>query len=260
MSKHISKTVVDFDSDIWRSLELKTEESGKLVVGPVQIYYRHMLNEVWVATDRSQLEKVDPDKLEWSRWAFRSNQIKLKIVPMMPDRQVTVRPDTPFRLTKGTSIRIYTRVPTWIAVYAIDDTLHKLVEIPTVILSKTWFGDFIDGTLSYWLSTRARRSIVSEMFQPHTVICTLNIRNESDEDLSIEKINLLAERLSIYIKDDQLWSDEMDVLYKGGDQHSELTVKSTAPEYASDAILVTQPRNPVKKSFAERILREINIF
>lgn len=98
------------------------------------------------------------------------------------------------------------------------------------------------------------------MFQPHTVICTLNIRNESDEDLSIEKINLLAERLSIYIKDDQLWSDEMDVLYKGGDQHSELTVKSTAPEYASDAILVTQPRNPVKKSFAERILREINIF
>lgn len=224
------------------------------------MFFRKTLNEIWIATDRSQVEDIDPETLNWSRWAFGDPDTHLKLRPLMPDLQLTVRPETPFRLTTGTQVRVYTRVPIWVGVYAADRENHRLQEIPTVQLSKTWFGDMEHGRLSYWVSTRARRTITPDMLNPYVAICTLNIRNESDEDLHIEKMNLLAERLSLYLKDDQLWSDEMDVVYKGGDQHSEITMKGEPPEYVSDAIFVMEPRNPVKHSMAERILKEIHFF
>ena len=98
------------------------------------------------------------------------------------------------------------------------------------------------------------------MMQAHTVISTMNIHNASGVDLLIEKINILVERLSIYSKDGQLWNDEMDITYKGGDQHSEITMKGTAPAAASHAVHVTSPRRPMRKSIAERILKEIQLF
>jgi hypothetical protein len=98
------------------------------------------------------------------------------------------------------------------------------------------------------------------MYNPHTAICTLNIHNASGEELLIEKINLPVERLSLYYKDGQLWSDEMDVSYKGGDQHSEISMQGYAPSASPQALYLSPPRNPVKHTLAERIIKGMHLF
>lgn len=245
---------------LWKNELLAHSDSREIAVGPVQLFFRRMYNEVWIAADRTQVERPEEHTLQWERWAFDDSKTAIALKPLMPDLQVAVRPEHVFRLVPGARINVYTRIPVWIGVYSGADASHKLMEIPTVELSKTWFGDFLSGSLSYGLSTRARRAIEQDMFQPHTIISTMNIHNASGEDLLIEKVNILVERLTIFSHEQQLWSDEMDIVFKGGDQHSEITMNGTPPKAAPSAVLITPPRKQLKKSFAERILKEIQLF
>ncbi|MCC5926712.1 MAG: hypothetical protein JJU41_09165 [Bacteroidetes bacterium] len=245
---------------LWNASIVPQTEHTRIGVGPLNLFFKKSLNEIWIATDRTQVEYPEPESLVWQRWAFADEAATLKVKPLLPDMQVSVRPEHAFRLVPNARINVYTRIPVWVGIYNGSDDKHKLIEVPSVELSKTWFGDFFSGSLSYGLRTRARREITPDMFQAHTIICTMNIQNASGGDLLIEKINILVERLSIFIKDGQLWSDEMDITFKGGDQHSEITMQGTAPGSAPDAVHVMAPRNPVKKSIAERILKEIHLF
>lgn len=245
---------------LWDSLSLADGGSGSRCFGPVKLYFKHISNEIWIAVDRSQNESIDDDSLDWSRWALKKETSTIKMFPLMPDKQVVVRPEYPFRLAAGAEVRIYTRIPVWVGVYADNQVLNKLTEVPTILLSKTWFGDFLDGILCYWVTTTARRVVTESAFQPHSTICTLNIKNESNDDLQIEKLSLRVDRLSIFENEGQLWTDEMDIRYKGGDQHSEITMKGKVPSEVKNAKLLSRPRNPERKGIAERtfkILSEI---
>jgi hypothetical protein len=247
-------------ASIWDETLVPRRENSRMAVGPLNLFFKKTFNEIWIANDRTQIEQPVEESLIWQRWAFEDDKTTIQLKPLMPDLQVSVRPEHVFKLVPGARITIYTRIPVWVGIYSGKNFAHQLLEVPSVELSKTWFGNFLSGSLCYGLSTRARREITSDMMQAHTVISTMNIHNASGVDLLIEKINILVERLSIYSKDGQLWNDEMDITYKGGDQHSEITMKGTAPAAASHAVHVTSPRRPMRKSIAERILKEIQLF
>jgi hypothetical protein len=256
--KNLPTEASSIQGGLWKEIILSDDAPFPVEIGPLTVYFRKFQNEIWVAYDRA--ESVDPEKLTWSSWAFDSENFRVHLKPLLPDRMLTVKPETPFRLVKNARIKVHSRVPVWVGIYADGHHKNKLTEIPTVELSNTWFGDVVNGTLSYWLSTRARRQIDREMYNPHTAICTFNIHNASGDELVIEKINLPVERLSLYLHEGQLWSDEMDVAYKGGDQHSEIFMHGKAPSASPQAMYLSHPRNPVKHSLAERIIKGIHLF
>jgi hypothetical protein len=260
MSKSKDLPALGHPNSIWRTIPVSEGDITGIRIGPAQIGLKRTHNEFWTAVVRSLDDPTPNFDAEWSRWALRKAGVSLRLTPMMPDRQIVVRPEYPFRLASGAEVRIFTRIPVWVGIFTDEAKPSKLVEYPTVLLSKTWFGDFLDGILCYDVSTTARRDITPEHFQPHTVICTINIRNQSDEDLQIDKLSLLVERLSMYELDGQLWSDEMDVEYRGGDKHSDIAVKGKAPSEASTARLLSPPRSAQRKSIAERTFRMIKDF
>lgn len=262
MSKRGSNKVAKQLEVKWYPITLAENETYSKSVGPLTLYLKRTSNEVWIAHDRSQMENVDESSLDWSRWALKKNDAELQLLPLLPDKQVVVGPEHSFHLGVGAEVRIFTRIPVWIGVYAMENSLKKLMEVPSVVLSKTWFGDFVGGELCYWISSTARSQISPEIFQPHTAICTLNIRNDSEEELRIEKLSVKVDHLSLFLSDRQLWSDEMQIQYKGGDQHSDIHITGKVPHEACDAVLLQSPRNPEKRSFAERtfkMLSEITI-
>lgn len=228
--------------------------------GPLSLLFKRVSNEIWIASDRSQTEQIDTESLVWSRWALKKDQASITLLPMMPDRQVVVRPEYPFMLSPRAEVRIFTRIPTWVGIMSNDIKNHKLTEIPTVTLSKTWFGDFLDGVLCYWLSTTARREVDLSLMQPHLALSTLHIRNDSSDDLKIEKLTIRVERLSVFTLHDNLWTDEMEIRFMGEEQNSDITMTGRPPSEAKGAKLISSPRNPVRKSIAERtfsMLKEI---
>jgi hypothetical protein len=260
MSKIPVVEVVSQTSPIWGPIMVQPDKISVHWIGPLKLLFKRLSNEIWIAIDRTQLEHSDLEELDWSRWAIKKEDFSIELLPLMPDKQVVVRPEHPFNLASGAKATIFTRIPVWVGVYTNETKRHKLTDIASVVLNKTWFGDFLDGVLCYWVATTARRKVTDDIFQPHTAITTLNIKNDSEQDLTIDKLSLLVERLSLYEKNGQLWTDEMDIVYTGEDNQSEITMMGKPPQGFKDAKLISSPRNPQRKGIAERtfkMLKEI---
>jgi len=250
-------TDIDRKKATWGGISLLEDVFTDHRVGPLHILLKRVANELWIAFDRTQVEHPDPNMQDWSRWALKKKDSVVEIWPVMPNLQVIVRPEYPFMLSPGASVKVYTRIPVWVAVFAHDPKKHKLTESPTVLLSKTWYGDFVDGVMCYWIHSAARREMSKDLLQEHTAVATLLIRNESENDLQIDKLSIRVDRLSLYDSEGYLWTDEMDIRYHGEDQHSDITMSGKAPKELVQPKLITTPRDPAKKSFAERTFRII---
>lgn len=211
-------------------------------------------------TEEMQDEIIhDLPERDWSRWALRSKNPELSLKPVFPDLSFIVRPDYPFRLAPGAEAKIYTRIPLAIGIYDKTDGMIKLCEINTVDMVQSWFGTFENGELCYWLKTTASQIVRNEMFRAHRCYCPVHIKNNSSEFLHVEKLCLRVDRLSIFEQQKKLWSDEMKIVHEGGDNFSDLIVSGQPPAEASNARLISGPRNPVKKGIAERTFRLLHM-
>lgn len=263
----------------WSDIELKPGQTHTHQVGPVTIYLKKIANEIWVAhkhlpaqqegdkhdfrgsEDETAMNnsKEDPG-LDWVRWALKEDIYKFSFLPCFPDRPIVIKPDYPFKISKGAEARIYSRVPVFVRVVPSDYPDFVITEIPTVILSNTWFGAFTEGQLCYWLPTTARRSIDPEMFEQHMAVCTMQIKNNSQEELKFENICLKVERLSLYAKDEYLWADQSDITFQGEEKNCDIEMKGRLPVEAEGGKLITGPRTPIKKGFAELTFQRLKEF
>jgi hypothetical protein len=178
----------------------------------------------------------------------------LRIMPVFPDRALVVKPEHPFTLLRRASARIYMRVPVWVRLEAVAErggAAAVLTEVPTTHLSDTWWGDFLEGEMAFWLSTSGRRVLKPEDFEAHLVISALQMDNRSGDDLRVEKLALRVEHLSIYEKDGWLWAEEVQVHYHGEDEGSEIHMDDRPPHEAADARELT-PARAQKRSFRTR--------
>ena len=178
----------------------------------------------------------------------------LRLLPVLPDRPLVVKPEHPFTLLRRASARIYMRIPTWIRVEAVEERdggASVLAEIPTVHLSDTWWGDFQEGELAYWLTTQGRREFTPDLFKAHFVMSAVQLDNRSDDDLRVEKLSLRVEHLSIYEKDGWLWAEEVRVDYHGEDDGSEVHMDDEPPREAAGARELT-PARAQRRSFRTR--------
>ncbi|HSG07398.1 MAG TPA: hypothetical protein VLA36_03505 [Longimicrobiales bacterium] len=233
-------------------------EIQRLGIGPLTLWIRGEANEVWLAHARTAEGEMPPseppEEGQWSRWALQDAPAHLRITPVLPDRALVVKPEHPFTLLRRASARIYMRIPAWIRVEAVDQQSRSasiLSEIPTVQLSDTWWGDFIDGELSYWLSTSGRRRLTPDLFQSHLVMSAVQLDNLSADDLQVEKLSLRVEHLSVYEKDGWLWAEEVRVGYHGEDEGSEIHMDDAPPREADGAREIS-PARAQKRSFRTR--------
>lgn len=234
----------------WGVAELGDTERGSFQLGPLVFHTLSHSNELWIAHHyTNEAEQSDGDQVpDWSRWALKKNQQSISLLPAFPDRSVVVKPDQPFRLVKGGKARVYIRVPVWCSVSLPKDLKNPLTQLPSVILSNTWFGDFVSGELCYWISSSARREVDYGSFPPHLVICPIQLRNSSDEELLVEKIRLQVGLLSIYGDEQSLWANETRITYEGSDTVSRVEATAGTPAEASAAKLLSAPRSSQRRN------------
>lgn len=228
-------------------------ERGRIVrfdVGPLALWLRRVENEVWLASRRPDEGPVPdgtepPEDAEWTRWAFADRPHQIRIRPALPDRMLVVKTEQPFTLLRNAQARIFMRVGVWVRIEAVDteqDATVTLAEIPTELLSDTWWGDHQEGELAYWLTTKGRREISDDLFEPHLVMAVLQLTNRSADNLPVEKLALRVEHLSIYDKDGKLWAEETKVDYQGEDLGSDIRMDDLPPAEAQGAREITPAR------------------
>ncbi len=240
----------------WGTRSLHDGEELEVALGPLQLRIRRISGEIRLAYRREGdgAEAVDlrgPAGADrWIRWVANPEWSgEFDLAPSLPTRPLVVRPDNEFRLMQDSEARIYVRVPLEVRVQALG---HTLLQVPTHVLSDTWWGSTEAGDLHYFLDTQARRHVDDEEFEEHLAVCPVQLRNRSAEDLMVSRISLQTEFLTIYRDGTRLWSDATTVRYRGAEEESDLRVAGEPPDEAPQGQLVSVARQPLGRGFSAR--------
>lgn len=247
--------------ELWKDKTIEPDRVHRSRIGPLEIWIRRLPDEWQVAWEHpgrggepaSPLEPAEePEALEWNRWVAGDEASSIRLVPAMPDRPVVARPDAPFRIPPRREALVYVGIPVWVRVVAgkAPETI-RLCEIPTVVLSNTWFGDPFTGELCYSLTTRARRSLAPDP-EPHRAACPVRIHNGAEVELDMERLCVRVPHIRLYAGSDRLWGNEMRVRYKGPDKVAEIRFEGGPPAVEGVGSKLCDPRVPPEKHIVKR--------
>jgi hypothetical protein len=176
-------------------------------------------------------------------------------LPMLPDRPLVVRPDRPLTILPGERALFFLEIPVWFRLSIASEQPVRIFEEPLSILSNTWFGDPVNGELCYTLYVRLHQGIESVDPSAYLAVCPLSLTNDSDIDLPFEKLCLHAENLSVFKSEKRLWTNRLNVVFKGPDQATQIQIVNAQPDFEDGLSLVAAARQPaeawsIRKTFS----------
>ena len=190
-----------------------------------------------------------PPSADWRHYLLRDGPWATPL-PVMMDRPLIVRPDRALVLLPGEQARFFISLPVWfrllIGKTVVPESGRRLQEFPVIPMANAWFGDPVSGELCYFIAARLYPEFEQIPYSSVHAVCPLWISNESDKDLSFDRICLHTEFLNIYRGTRRFWTNEVSVLFKGSDQETRLQPSKSAPTLDGAAVLVSGSRKLIE--------------
>lgn len=184
-----------------------------------------------------------PVSAQWRHYLHKESG-PVQPMAVLPDKPVVVRPDRPLTLLPGQKAMFFPEIPVWFRLCTTVPKQLRIFEEPILVLSKTWFGDAVTGELCYGLATRLHQGIESVESTPYNAVCPLAISNEAETDLAFEKICLHVENLSVFRSPRRLWTNRLNVVFRGPDLATQIEIDREAPEFDKGLALFSPARQP----------------
>jgi hypothetical protein len=184
------------------------------------------------------------------RFVCNTKEDSLSIQPVLADRAVVSRPLSPVSLLAGETITVYISTPLWLSIKV---GAQKLLELPAVVLSDTWFGNKSVGELCYSDSTRARLDPCAVENLYFKAVTPVVIRNHSKSLLTLDRINVPVTMLPLYRSngpDRSFITASITATLNEGESSTRVEL-SAAADHAGDT-LISPARRPQKKQFIYR--------
>lgn len=242
--------------DLWNPQTLRPGQTLDLCLGSLRLWI-HRGQKDWRITHETEAGvderctvsfldgPLDPEH-EWTRWVLEEKIEQIQLRPRLPDRPFIVRPEMPMCLMPKQSVQFFVSLPVWVAVsYGVK--YQQVFEVPTDILSNSWFGPFTEGELCYAVKTSAMLSHEDLLPRANRVVFPLEVRNASREKLNFERLCLRPQFLNIYQGDTRMWTSKARVSYRGEEVWSRIVYSSLAPDFDNANQLLGKAREPVQR-------------
>jgi hypothetical protein len=197
-------------------------------------------------------QKDVPEDLLWNRYIVQDTSAKFQLVPALPNRAVVVSPEFPIKLAPKSGTVFYMSIPLWVQIMTGTKKKTLLMEIPSQILSNTWFGDALTGELCYALTTRARREVAETAEMEHRIICPVHVWNSGTDPLDFQKLCVHVEHLRVYGGTRHLWSNEVSITYMGEEHPSEIRYEERMPKNEKECQVLSMEREPAQKNIISK--------
>jgi hypothetical protein len=200
-----------------------------------------MTNDASRARHNNSAVRPESREMTITRYATASETVKLRIVPVLPDRTVVTRPEKPLTILPDTRVVMYVGSPVWARLLQGEDEM--LGDVPVSPPKEAWLGaNTREGELCYATRTYGRLVIDEAALAPHRVTTAVAIENKSSQPFVCERVNLPVRRLSVYATEDgRLWTEAVTMERAG--ELARLVVDDGPPDVASCAELVSGPRD-----------------
>jgi len=246
---------------IWDTVDFSTAHCAAWTMGNLCLWIEHYEHE-WhllpVYTDEelspepafSLRNKHDkPQSAEWVHYILHGGN-QIVPVPAMMDRPIVVRPDRRLVVIPGEQAKFYVSLPLsfrlTVGTAIKPAAARKLAEFNAYNLENAWFGDPVSGELCYFKSIRLFSDSTQIPVSALHAVCPIMISNESERELSFDRICLHTEFLGIYRSPVRFWTNEVSVVFKGPDQETRIHPSKQAPSMDGPMSLVTEPRQPIE--------------
>jgi hypothetical protein len=240
-------------------LPLAVGESMRLEFGQLQLDILHSPFE-WTLRYRYRNKLAQQHTAEYGpetvlRFVFDKSEKTVSVTALLADRAVVSRPLSPISLMAGASTQVYISTPLYLAV---NIGSHRLIELPVVRLSDTWFGDKSSGELCYSDTTRARLdpSAVENLY--FKAVTPVTIKNQSSRQLLLDRINVPVLMLQLFRMpgpDKSFITTSITVTLSESVEDTRIQLGSAQDH--RDAELISPARRPQKKQF---LYRAIDLF
>lgn len=181
------------------------------------------------------IERVAAHDVEESR--------EIQLMPLLADRFVSARPETPVTIAPGSYAAMYVTTPLWLRVVRLPDR-STLLELPSFRPVDTWLGPATgEGPLGYASRVNGRLNINQLRLSPMRAISKVTLKNSGNAPLLLPRVVIPTPELRLFIDEQgRHWSNEV-VITRGRDgQLSEVTYLARTPEEAGKTTIIAEPR------------------
>lgn len=259
MNADASALADDEQTPWWGAHQLERGERAYLCIGPLELGLERLPHEwrVWHVRSADPIderlaletpsERSAPADAEHARFGFAEEPDVLLCDPVLADRPVVLRPETPLFVPAKESIEIFASTPVFLrADFRNDDSVE--LELPTFRMSDTWFGPTTtEGELCYASRTHAQLSADLLKPRPHRAITQITIKNGASESLPIERLKLPVQSLGVYRGvSSALWTETVTFRREATDDNAAVSIGSRPPAAAGDVTQLGKPRTPAR--------------
>jgi hypothetical protein len=245
-------------TDLWRDeLTLVSESYYKLEIGALELFVFHINSEwqfrhCYLTSDETKGEKkiawkavkdLNKNKLELKRFIQSQQSDRLKIRPMLADRNIVAKPHEPIFLPSNQSVTLYISTPVWLGLY-VNNNEVPLFQLSTFQLSDTWFGPKPHlGELCYSSQFSGRMNLDSLPRRAGRVITPVKIINNATDNLKLEKLSIPCDYLSIYLTDNsELWTPTLTVTREADSSKTQVKIEPELHPKLEKAELISTAR------------------
>jgi hypothetical protein len=258
--------------NIWDEFQIENGEMINWKIGSLYLWMEHrdeeyLISHAYSEEDTHVLSSTQvkvpedvPEDLSWNRYIVKDPSTKFQLMPALPDRAVVVSPEFPIKLAPNSDVVFYMSIPIWVQIIAGNKKKVLFIEIPSLVLSNTWFGDAMTGELCYALTTRALRKVEDHGELRHRIICPVRILNRGSEPLDFQSLCVHVEHLRVFCGAEHLWSNEVSIIYRGDEQPSEVRYEAYIPNYEKECVILSSERVASQKSIISKSFSLIKSF
>ena len=247
----------------WGTLALEPGLEQTVSLGETEIRLVAEDDRYRVHVSGSAIERTATAVVGW-RDIFTKPGTSLSVEPASPDLPVVLKPREPIALGPGRTVHYEVLVPTWLRLLEVTTDARKtprktvLLDLPTRVLKRTWFGTAESGEVAYgWgFDSRSRES-----YQRHHLVVPLEIRNQSQSVLWFERLLLRVVHLDLFRVHSRIETNAVTVTFKGSEQLSNINYQSTQDKQLQGAVLVGDRRTEANPDILRRSflwLRDLN--
>ena len=246
----------------WGDFKLSDDEWGHWQIGPLEIYASRQPTE-WRFEWRVGSDPVD-DTVLWEivestpgvneefnvcRYSFEVASETLRFTPLLADRPVVVRPDSPVYVPSAQRTVLYVTTAAWVEISSVSNSMTPMLQLPVYRPSDTWFGkNTRRGELCYASMTNALGDYKQLALVSHRAITAVEIVNRGKDPLLIEQLRVPVPALSLYVADDgRLWTDGVHFEREEDESVATLEILATHEHTPAAKELLAKPRKPVER-------------
>ncbi|OOG28097.1 hypothetical protein B1C78_01910 [Thioalkalivibrio denitrificans] len=239
----------------WSSRDVETGKGICWSLGPLtlSLFRNEDAWHMWMSRQEvddsrptvARVEPLDamPADTDAERFVYGKAPGRVRLRPLLADRPVVVRARQPVFVPPGERTTLYLSTPVWLSI-DLGDPARALKEVPVLRLSDTWFGPSTrEGELCYAARTHARSHLDEVPRRPHRAVTPVQVRNEANTLLPIEKISVPVPLLSVYGDPETgLWTEEVHLTRSADSDLAALRIVPGKPSYAPRAERLSPPR------------------